>query len=421
MITPQHARGLILNGLAATASETMPLADATGLVLADDIVAPGMLPAFDHAAMDGFALRSADTAPAPAHLTVVATLPAGADGRIPVGPGEAVRIMTGAMLPPGTDAVIPFEQVTEGDGTVTVPAPVDPGAHVRRAGEDVRQGRLVLKAGEELTPAKLTLLAALGRAQIAVHRRPRVAIVTTGDELVPPGQPLQPGQIHDCNTTALLTLVWEAGGIATVVGRAGDDRLQTRRLLEEASRADLVLTTGGVSMGDFDFVADVAADLGEVVFAGVAQQPGKPLTFARIGKTPLLALPGTPVAVLVTFEYYVRPVIRKLLGYTTLHRPQVAVTLADAIGLNPHRQQFIRAVVHHGPKGYVAQRVEGPGDKYLSAYAMANALLSISPGQGRLEPGDRAVALVLQPEDLMARADLRPVDNEPDPVPLSVR
>jgi molybdopterin molybdotransferase len=421
MITPPHARTQILSALAPKAVEHLALTDAVGMILAEDIHAPGMLPAFDNSAMDGFAVRAADTAGAPAALSVVATLAAGVEALRAGLPGEAVRIMTGAMLPSGTDAVIPFEQVEEVSGTIRVSAPVASGANVRRAGEDVRRGRLVLKAGEQLNPAKLTLLAALGCATVAVHRRPKVAILVTGDEVVPPGQPLAPGQIHDCNTTALVTMVTEAGGIPVLIGRATDDRAMTRRQLQEACEADLVLTTGGVSMGDFDFVADVAGELGEVVFANVAQQPGKPLTFARINGKPVISLPGTPVAVLVTFEYYVRPAIRKLLGLTNLHRPLAAVTLADGIRLHPQRQQFIRAVIHHAPSGYVAQLVEGPGSKHLSAYAMANALLSIPSGTGRLEPGDRAVALVLQPEELLSRAAMRPLDNEPDPAPALTR
>ncbi|WNB87241.1 gephyrin-like molybdotransferase Glp [Cellulomonas sp. ATA003] len=303
----------------------VPIAEADGLVLAEDVVAPEALPRWDNSAMDGYAVRAADvaaaTADSPVGLRVLADLPAGSEAEPEVTAGTAARIMTGAPVPPGADAVVPVEVTDGGTVHVLVTAPAAPGAHVRRAGEDLAAGDPVLAAGALLGPAQVSAAASVGRGTLAVHRRPRVAVLSTGSELVTPGQPLRRGQIPDSNSYLLAALVRAAGCDAVRLGAVPDDAPTLRALLagwDDAppdERVDAVISSGGVSMGAYDVVKEVLADDAGMEFVAVAMQPGKPQGIGRLpGGTPVLALPGNPVSAFVSFHVFVRPVLHRLRG-----------------------------------------------------------------------------------------------------------
>ncbi|MEO7003378.1 MAG: gephyrin-like molybdotransferase Glp, partial [Ktedonobacterales bacterium] len=303
MLTVEEARERILAHVRrrpALPTEQIALAGALGRVTAADVVAQEPSPPFANSAMDGYALRSADTAgasdAAPARLRLVGEVPAGAVYAGVMGAGEAVRILTGAPVPDGADAVLQQELVTVADGVVQIAQSVTVGNNVRSAGDDVRPGMMLTRRGTELGPAEIALLASLGVHPLTVTRRPRVAILATGDELAPLGEPLRPGQIHESNTPYLIAAVQRAGAEAWPLGIARDRADEIRAKIAQASAADLVLTSGGVSVGDYDLVKQLLAEQGSIDFWRVRMRPGKPLAFGLLGETPLLGLPGNPVS-----------------------------------------------------------------------------------------------------------------------------
>ncbi|MBL1098969.1 molybdotransferase-like divisome protein Glp [Streptomyces coffeae] len=399
----------------------LQLLDAQGCVLVDDITVPVALPPFDNSSMDGYAVRIADVAAAtrdhPAVLTVIGDIAAGS-GELPaVGPGEAARIMTGAPVPPGGQAVVPVEwtdggldngPVTTmptrgegpdgGSGRVRVYRPAKEGQHVRTRGSDAGAGELALRAGTVLGPPQIGLLAAIGRATVKVRPRPRVVVLSTGSELVQPGEEAGPGRIHDSNSYQLTAAARDAGAIAYRVGAVADDAATLRAAVEDQLlRADIVVTSGGVSVGAYDVVKEA---MHEVRFRKLAMQPGKPQGFGRVGRdaTPLLALPGNPVSSYVSFELFVRPVIRTMLGGGEIHRPLVRAVCPEGVESSPEgRRQFLRGWYEPsaGAEPGTVTPVGGASSHLIKAMAQANALIVVPEEVTAVAPGTDVDVLLL--------------------------
>jgi molybdopterin molybdotransferase len=386
-----EARDRILASVEPLPAVNVPLDAALGLVLAADIASSWDLPPFDNSAMDGFALRAADTADAPAILRVTGTVAAGSAADRAVGPDEAIRIMTGAPIPEGADAVERVERVRGLDGgRIALDAPVRRGENIRPAGEDVRAGETILTAGTPVNASTIALLAATGRETVSVHRRPRVGVLVTGDEIVPPGTRLHPGQIFNSNGPMLAALVREAGGDPVHLGASGDDATSLRERIDGAHGIDLLLTTGGVSVGDFDIVKHVLRAEGDVALWSVRIRPGKPLAFGRMHHATVVGLPGNPVAAAVAFLQFARPAIRRMLGHRETGLPEVEVTVQDRIGNRGRRTLFGRVRVERSSGGYVATLTGAQGSAILSSLAAANGLLVVPEDVDALEPGDTA-------------------------------
>jgi molybdopterin molybdotransferase len=376
-----------------TGTESLPLDRCLGRVPAERrVVATVAVPPFDNSSMDGFALRAADT---PGALRLIGEVAAGA-GELPaVEAGTAVRIMTGAPLPPGADAVAPLEVVEEAADGVRVPA-VDSGDYVRRAGHDTHAGDVVELAAEPMSPSTLAVLASLGIADLEVRRRPRVAILSTGDELRAPSETLARGQIYDANSVALAAAVSEAGGEALPLPRAADDPRQIERLVRgAAAEADLLVASGGVSVGRHDHVRDVIADLGQLDFWRVRMQPGKPLAFGTIGEVPVIGLPGNPVSALVTFELFARPLIRRMLGLSGSGRVTLPAVACERMPKDTERRAYLRVRLGRGADGLEARPAGGQASSQLRPLADANGLLVVPEGESAAEAGRTYDALLL--------------------------
>ncbi len=403
MIGVDDARDRIVVAFAPLPAVPLPLDDALGLVLASPVVADANLPPFANAAMDGFAVRTADTRQATPDaavtLRVIGQAAAGYLTDVEVIAGTAVRIMTGAPIPAGADAVVRFEETDEAEtrlsDRVLLSAPArrveirrapKPCENVRPAGEDVGAGETVLTTGTRLRAAHLGLLAALGRTSVAVHRRPRVAILATGDEIVEPGGELRPGQIRNSNGTMIAALVRRYGGQPIVLGVARDTAADLRQKLRSACGADLLITIGGVSVGDYDVVKEILRAEGRIDLWQVRLKPGKPLAFGWIGATPLLGLPGNPVAAAVAFEQFARPALLTLIGRTDLDLPTVLACLADRIENRGGRRHFVRVRVDATATGYVARLAGAQGAGILTSLARANGLLVIPEEVAVAEP-----------------------------------
>jgi molybdopterin molybdotransferase len=344
--------------------------------------------------MDGFAVRSADT---PGRLRVIGEVAAGAGSLPAVGAGDAARIMTGAPMPPGADAVVPVEEAAEDGASVAVAERVPSGRYVRDAAHDTRVGDEVCLPGE-LTPAKLAVLASLGIGSVAVRSRPRVAILSTGDELVPPGDPLRPGQIHDANSVALAAAVAEAGGEPLALPRAADDPREIERALADAAgRADLVVTSGGVSVGRHDHVRAVLEAQGTLDFWRIAVQPGKPLAVGELAGTTVIGLPGNPVSALVTFELFVRPFVRAMLGLVGDGRLHIRAVPTERMPKDRDRRAFLRVGVWQEDGRIHARPAGGQLSSQLRPMADANALLIVPEGSEAAEAPDAYEAIVFEP------------------------
>lgn len=400
MLALEEATRRLLATARPTDAETVSLADAVGRVLVDPrVVAAVDVPAFDNSAMDGYAVRAADT---PGSLRLLGEVSAGTPELPTVGAGTAVRIMTGAPMPPGADTVVPIEVATEADGEVEVVA-AERGAHVRTAAHDTRAGEEICLPGA-LTPPKIAVLASIGQGAIVVRRRPVVAILSTGDELVGIGEPLGPHQIHDSNGVALAAAVREAGGTPIILPRARDDMAEIERVLIEASAtADLLVTSAGVSVGRHDHVRAVLEARGRLDFWRIAIQPGKPLAVGEIGGTTVVGLPGNPVSALVVFELFVRPLIRAMLGLDGDGRLRVRAVCDERIGKDPRRRAFLRVVVRHEGGDIHARPAGGQQSSQLRPMADANALLIVPEGEPGTEPGASYEAIVLEPILLTSR------------------
>lgn len=406
MISVDEAKERILRHFHPLEQERVPILEALDRVLAEDIYSDIDIPPFANSAMDGYALRSLDTAGAsrksPVALKVVADLAAGYTTEVEVAPGMAIRIMTGAPLPEGADAVVRFEDTSEGlrgswGPTVEVYKEVSPRENVRPAGEDIRRGELVLTKGTVLRPQEIGVLASLGRPKVGVIRRPRVAILATGDELVGIEEELGPGKIRNSNEYSNTALVLRYGGIAVRLGIAKDRVEDIKAKIQKGLEAqvDLFLTSAGVSVGEYDVVKEVLASEGEIEFWQVCMKPGKPLAFGHIQGVPLIGLPGNPVSAMVAFEQFVRPAILTMLGKGAKEKPEVEVIVDEDV-TNSGRRGFMRAIVTRQEDGYHARVVSGPrGSGVLTSMVRANALLIVPEGTTLVKAGERLRAQML--------------------------
>jgi molybdopterin molybdotransferase len=415
MLSVEQARAMVLERIARLEPETVPILDSLGCVLASDVVSDIDVSPFDNSAMDGYAVQAADTGDAtdecPVVLRVVDHVAAGFMPKVAVGRGEASRIMTGAPVPAGADAIVMVEHtqaLEEGGstgGTVAIRRAATAGDHIRRAGEDVRVGELVLRAGEVVNAASIGLMAAVGTPAPRVYRRPRVAIVSTGDELVEVDTVPGPGQIRNSNSYSLAAQVLAAGGVPHILGIAHDNEADTRSLLGRAPEFDLMVTTGGVSMGDFDVVKTVLEQIGELDFWKVAMRPGAPQTYGTIGGTPFFGLPGNPTSTMVGFELFVRPAIRKMRGFADLDRPRVLATLAEDIRKKSDRHYFMRGVltrVEGAAPGALAHEARLSGNQssaMLSSMHRANCLISLPEGLSSVVAGSVVDCIRLDQEE----------------------
>jgi molybdopterin molybdotransferase len=379
----------------------LALLEAHGCVLAEDVAAPADIPAFPNSAMDGYAVAAEDGV-AGARVDVVGESAAGAPSAEVVAPGRAVRIMTGAMVPEGTGAIVPVEHVEESGESVTVRVAAAPGAHVRGPGEDVAAGTVVVAAGARLGAAELAMLASVGRPRVLVHPRPRVVVLSTGDELVDPGDELGPGQLHDSNSYMLTAMAREAGALAFRHPIVADDRTALTEALEGALvQGDLLLTSGGVSAGRYDLVKQVLADLGDVRFTKVGMQPGMPQAFGFLGReassaVPCLGLPGNPVSAFVSFEVFARPVIRRLQGRTDLNRPRVTAVLEEPVTSPEHKVSFLRVTLRRSEGGgWLARTTGAQGSGLLHSVVAAHGLAEVPASRTRLEPSAAVVVHLL--------------------------
>jgi molybdopterin molybdotransferase len=381
----------------------VPLDDALGSVLAEDVVSRVDIPAWTNSAMDGYAARGEDvrgaTETKPVRLRVVEHLPAGHFPTRPIGPGECARIFTGAPLPEGADTVIRQEDTDEGAETVTINKDRDVGVNTRRVGEDIRKGSTALNDGTELGPAQLGVLASLAVAHPLVYRRPRIGILSSGDEIVDIDQPeeiLSGRKIASSNTHTLVALVRQTGGEPVNLGIAADTPESLREHLGQATDCDLLITSAGISVGEHDYVRAVLEELGATQrFWKLRMRPGAPVGFGLLGQVPWVGLPGNPVSTMVTYELFVRPAIRKMMGHVRPFRRSIPVRMAESVTLKPKLQHFLRGVVTEGHSGPEA-RLTGPqGSGILTSMARANALLVIPEGQHETPVGAAVGALVL--------------------------
>jgi molybdopterin molybdotransferase len=381
LLTIDEARSLVLRTVAALDTEDVPIADALDRVLAEDVVAAHDVPSFANSAMDGFAVQAG---PAGRRLRVVGESRAGAPAAVPVREGEAVRISTGAAVPDGADAILPAEDATDGGGTVTPGIDLRSGHHVRAPGEDLRGGSVVLRAGTVLGAAELGLAVEAGRASVRCARRPRVAVLATGDELVTPGEPLRHGQLHNSNAITLAALARRAGAELVSTGEVEDDREATRAAIERAlDGTDVVLLTGGVSVGPHDHVKPALAALGvEEVFWRVAMRPGKPLWFGRRGNQVVFGLPGNPVSAMVCFLLFARPALQVMQGAPP-PAARTRVVLGAAVPRQRVRDEAVRVRLEDG---YAIPT--GPqGSHQLHSMLGADALAIVPRGEGEMPAG----------------------------------
>jgi molybdopterin molybdotransferase len=406
VISVEEALDRILSRVTVLGDERVSLTDALQRVLAEDVDSPRDMPPWPASSMDGYALRSEDTRAAvpdaPARLALAGRVPAGAMAERPVGAGEAFRIFTGAPLPTGADCVIPQEDVKEEAGALLVPRGVRPGDFVRPRGEDMKRGERVLERGRVLSAADVGLLATVGRARVTVIRRPRVGILSTGDELVDLGGRIGPGQIPNSNSYSLIAQVIEAGAQPVSLGIAGDRLEDIEARLRWGLGCDLLMSSAGVSVGEHDFVRDALARLGaEQHLWLVDMRPGKPIAFATIpqgGKSALalFALPGNPVSAMVTFELFVRPAILRMAGHRRLHRPTLNARALEPIANRDRRRGYLRVTLTPVDDGYGARLTGTQSSGVLRSMVAADGL-AVVPGETTIEPGQSVKVIALRP------------------------
>jgi molybdopterin molybdotransferase len=394
--TVEEHQAVVTALLSAPPEESVPLAAAHGRVLTRDVLARVALPGFDNSAMDGYAARWAEVAGAartPVRLPVAQDIPAGRADVVPLAPGTVHRIMTGAPLPPGADVVVPVELTDARTDVVEIRDTPPAGSHLRAAGEDIAAGDVALSAGTPLGAAQLGLAAAVGVTTLPVRRRPRVLVLSTGSELVEPGQPLLPGQIYESNSLLLAAAVEEAGGEARRLHFVPDDADQFLSTVRaELSTADLLITSGGVSAGAYEVVKDAFRGLGTVEFVKVAMQPGGPQGAGTVDGVPVVTLPGNPVSSFVSFEVFVRPALRRAMGHAFPERLRVPARLAGPLRSPPGRRQYLRGRYEGGQ----VSQVGGPGSHLVAHLARANCLVVVGEDVTELPAGAEVDVVLIE-------------------------
>ncbi len=401
MIALHDAQAVVLDMVKRAIPVTLPINDIVGLVLAQDVVSTENVPPFANSAVDGFAVTLADMASGEATLRISGELAAGAAPNITVHPGEAVRIMTGAPVPPGAQAIVMVEDSAPGptSDTVTLRAKVEPNQAIRPAGDDVKIGDTVFRAGDIVTPAALGVLASINATHVSVYPRAKVAVLSTGDELVDDGSPLALGQIRESNRTMLLRLVADIGCDAVDYGIVRDDEETLESILRDAARkCDAIVTSGGVSMGDYDVVKAVLGRIADMRWMQMSIKPAKPFAFGLLDGTPVFGLPGNPVSSFVSCELMARPALRKMMGHTQLHRPLANAVATDEFRRKPdgkvHFQRVVAAVDSAG--NLTAAPVAAQGSHQLAATALANAL-AVLPDGPSIPTGETVKVMLIGP------------------------
>ena len=385
MLSVEVARQQMLNTIPVLPAERRGILNCAGYVLAEGLSATENIPPFDNSAMDGYAVRAADVQNTsqenPVILSVTETIAAGYAPTKQVSNGQAARIMTGAMMPEGADAVVMQEVTQQENNKVKIFEGVEKFENVRFTGESVKATDLVMDKGKHLRPPEVSMLASLNCGEVSVHRKPTVAIVSTGDELTPLGESLEPGKIRDSNRYGLYAQVEEAGGIPIDMGIARDNEVETERIFRDAlSEADALITSGGVSVGEHDVVKNVLEKLGEINFWRVAMKPGKPQAYGIADGKPIFGLPGNPVSSLVVFELFVRPALLKMAGHTDLLRPTFKAVLSESITNRDRRVNYMRAILKESHGYYTAETTGPQGSGILHSLVLANGLITIPAG-----------------------------------------
>jgi molybdopterin molybdotransferase len=400
MISFDEALNNILSHIQPMGLEKVSLLESLGRVIGEDVFARWDIPPLDNSAMDGYALRFEDVEKAspdrPVRLEVIEDLPAGSISKKTIGRGQAIRIMTGAPIPKGADTVIPVEDTKKEGGSALIFKPALFGENVRKAGEDVRKGDRIISHGDIIRPAELGMLASVGRSSVSVYQKPLVAILCTGDELVDVDETLEEGKIISSNSYTLAAQVRECGAIPVQLGIAKDRKEEISQKLRQGIRADVLISSAGVSVGDYDFVKGVLGDLGmKMAFWQVAMKPGKPLAFGTIQGKPVFGLPGNPVSSMVSFEQFVRPSLLKMMGHRQFYRPVVEAILQDEIEKKPGRRHFIRAFVFFKGGSYFATTTGDQGSGILRSMVKANGLIIIPEDQEVARAGDKVKVQLL--------------------------
>ena len=399
MLTVEEALEQILARASVLPAEHVDVISALGRVLAEQIVSRREIPPWPNSSMDGYALRAGDTRTGGVTLSVVGEVAAGMLPEKTVRAGEAMRIFTGAPLPPGTDAVVPQEDVQTENAHVRVPGAVAPGAYVRSRGEDVCVGDVVLEPGRRIGPPEIGLLATLGHAQVRVYRRPRVAILSTGTEIADLGTEPGPGQIPNTNTYSLVAQVMDAGAIAVSLGVAPDRLDAIETCLADGRAADVLISSAGVSVGDHDLVRTALERSGaELHLWRVSMRPGKPITFGSLGRRLVFGLPGNPVSAMVTFEVFVRPALRKMMGHRVLDRPRLRARALVTIANRDQRRGYLRVALSRDGDGFGARLTGDQGSAIVRSMVAADGL-AVVPGETTIEIGDPVEIILLRALD----------------------
>ena len=394
----EQARRLILESVEPLEAEPVELLEAQGRVLAEDIIAPWNLPGCDNSAMDGYAVRAQDCQGA-VPLRITGYLPAGSAADLSLAPGCAIKVMTGAPIPAGCDTVVPLENAEEREGQVWIPALVSSNQHIRFAGEDVRCGEIIVSSGKLVRPAEISMLASCGKATVWVHRRPQVAILSTGDELIPVGETPSRGKVVDSNGIALAASVRECGATPVILGIARDNPASHIEKMTEGLRADVLVTSAGVSVGERDLVRQTLTGLGvRQLFGGVDIRPGAPMWFGLKDKTPIFSLPGNPVASLIVFEEFVRPAVLRMMGHRRVLKPTVRAILQDSVRKKPGKIRLMRVRLELVDGKRLAYSAGEQSTGRLKTMLQADGIALLAAEKTMFSPGDEVDVHVLSPE-----------------------
>ncbi|MBS3918302.1 MAG: molybdopterin molybdotransferase MoeA [Deltaproteobacteria bacterium] len=401
MITVEEALDKTLSHIQPMGFEKVSILDALGRVIAEDMIAPRDLPPYDNSGMDGYAVRYEDIPDAseknPVRLEVIEDLRAGFISEKTVQKGQAIRIMTGAPIPKGADAVVPVEETERGNGFVIILKAGFPGGYIRRAGEDVKRGDRVITKGDIIRPSEIGMLASMGRSFVSVYQRPSVAVLCTGEELVDVGESLDGVKIVSSNSYTLAAQVRECGAIPIQLGIAKDQKDEIKKKILQGLRSDVFISSAGVSVGDYDFVRDVLKELGvEMIFWRVAMKPGKPVAFWMFDKKPAFSLPGNPVSSMITFEQFVRPSLLKMMGHRQIFQPVIEAVLKEEIRKEPGKKHFIRAMVSFENDGYSVTTTGPQGSGILRSMVRANGLIVIPESQEIVRAGEKVKVQLLE-------------------------